>query len=258
MRQKFTSSLFLAYCFLVTLVVGIVALPVPFISRSLGWRVTKVWARAILWGLRAVCGCSTRVSGLKNTPQGATIVASNHQSAWDMVALIHHLPKPVFIVKRELFLIPVFGWWVKAMGSIGIDRSNRAQAMRAILRDCAPAVAGGCQIVIFPEGTRTSAKRQKRYAAGVAALYSTYSLACIPFAHNSGLSWSRRGFLVRPGTIDGIFYAPITTGLPRAEFMQQLENTIRSAAADLHGPETQNMPNQDTQQPRDRQAPLSP
>lgn len=193
----------------------------------------KRWAGAVDWLLRRVVGLDYEVRGREHLPEGASIVAAKHQSAWETILFHRILPRPVYVLKRELLRIPLYGRFARRAGSIAVDRKGGAGALRRMVRDAEAAAAAGAQIVIFPEGTRTAPGHRRPYHPGVAALYDRLGLPVVPVALNSGAFWGRRRFVKRPGRIVVAFLAPIPPGLGRAAFMAELERRIEEGCAAL-------------------------
>lgn len=227
------SLVFNAAFFLVTAVLGLIALPLLLAPRRRVMRFGRFWARGVLALLRATVGLDGEVRGLDKLPPGPCLVAMKHQSAWDTLILPVVLQDPAIVLKRELLLVPFYGWYAARAGSIPIDRGGRAAALRRMVAAARHAAAEGRQIVIFPEGTRTAPGRRLAYQPGVAALYQALSLPLVPAAVNSGLFWGRRSFVKRPGRITLAFLDPIPPGLRRRELMPLLESGIETATAAL-------------------------
>ncbi len=157
----------------------ILALPVGLIGRiwgrtAIGWALAQYWASSSLALLRAVVGVDTRIEGLEHVPEGPFIIASKHQSDWDIFALFPLAQRPAFIAKRELIDIPFFGWAARSLDAISVDRRLGGMAIPRMLEDARRALARGCRIIIFPEGTRRAplapAKRVARLHARVREL----------------------------------------------------------------------------------------
>lgn len=227
------SLLFHLWFVLVSTVMFLGAIPLFLGPRLWVIRSAQVWAHLMLWGLRVFCGQRYELRGKENIPHGGALVASKHYSMWETIAFMVLLDDPAIILKRELLRIPFYGWYGVKMGMIGIDRSAKASAMRAMRRASRAAIAGGRQIVIFPEGTRRAVGAPADYQTGVAGLYADLNVPCVPVAHNSGLYWSR--FLRKPGTIVVEFLAPLPPGMTRGAFLAELETRIEEAAARLVG-----------------------
>ncbi len=211
-------------------VVFLPALALPSeVSRYGGW----LWTGGLVWLARVVCGVRWRVVGLDRLPPGACIVASRHESAWDTFFFHRILPRPVYVMKRELLRIPLVGAYMRRAGNIAIDRSARVQALHVLMGDASRALADGCQIVVFPEGTRMPPGATRPYHVGVGALYDRCNVAVVPVALNSGRLWGRRSFFRKPGTIVVEILEPIAPGLDRRTFMAVLRERIEEACARL-------------------------
>ena len=166
-------------------------------------------------------------------PRDGCIIAMKHQSAWDTLILPVVLGDPAVVVKRELLLLPFYGWYAARAGSIAIDRKAGAGALRRMLAKARPVAAAGRPIVIFPEGTRVAPGERRPYQPGVAALYQALALPVVPAAVNSGLYWARRSFMKRRGRIILEFLEPIPPGRTRPRLMAELERRIESTTAAL-------------------------
>jgi 1-acyl-sn-glycerol-3-phosphate acyltransferase len=195
--------------------------------------VARFWMQGLQAVLRLVVGLSYEVRGRNRLPPGPAIIASKHQSAWE--TLIFHVLVPDLAVglKYELTRIPIFGWYLMRGGAIRIDRGGAARALRSLVDGARAAAARGVSILIFPEGTRRAPEDPPDYKPGVAAVYTALDLPVVPVALNSGLFWSRRSFMKRPGRITVEFLEPIPPGLDRRSFMAELQRRIETATARL-------------------------
>lgn len=214
-------------------VLGTVALPVLLLPRKAAMAFGRLWSCGVLFLLRAIVGLDHRVVGIERIPAGGCIVAMKHQSAWDALVLPLVLGDPATVVKRELLLLPIYGWYAARAGSIGIDRRAGARALRRMLTAARRAADEGRPIVIFPQGTRVAPGATAPYQPGVFALYQALSLPLVPAAVNSGLFWGRRSFLKRRGRITLEFLDPLPPGLPRRELMREIARRIETATAAL-------------------------
>lgn len=217
-----------------TTLLGTLALPLLLLPRRAAKGFGRLWSRGGVALLRSIVGLEHEVRGLDRLPQGGCIVAMKHQSAWDAVILPMVLDDPAIIVKRELVLLPIYGWYMWRSGlAIPIDRRAGAAALRRMVAAAKEAAAAGRPIVIFPQGTRVAPGARLPYQPGVAALYQALALPLVPAAVNSGLFWGRRSFLKRPGRIVLEFLDPIPAGWPRRRLMAELEERIEAATAAL-------------------------
>ena len=221
--------------YLWTALVCIMSLPALLVSQRATARVSWLWAIVSLWLLRKIVGLSFEVRGLENMPQRPAIFAFKHQSAWYTLAIWVVLDNPAIVLKASLAKIPVFGWYVKRGKAIAIDRDAGARALRPMVALARSAVKNGRPIAIFPEGTRTLAGCRQQYQPGVAALYLQLGIPLVPVALNSGLFWSRRSFVKRPGRIVVAFLRPINPGRDRRSVMAELEQRIEAATAQILG-----------------------
>jgi 1-acyl-sn-glycerol-3-phosphate acyltransferase len=219
--------------FAVTALLGVAGLPLLLAPRAWVMRFGRFWARCALALLKAIVGLDGEIRGREHLPAGPAIIAMKHQSAWDTLILPVVLGDPAVVLKRELLLLPFYGWYALRAGSIAIDRKGGAGALRHMVAAARRAAAAGRKVVIFPEGTRTAPGRRLPYQGGVAALYQALRLPVVPAAVNSGLYWGRRSFRKRRGRIVLAFLDPIAPGLPRREMMAQLETRIEAATAAL-------------------------
>jgi 1-acyl-sn-glycerol-3-phosphate acyltransferase len=188
---------------------------------------------ASLWWLKVICGARLQVRGKEKLPAGACLVAAKHQSAWDTFALIPVFRDPAMVMKAELGLIPLYGWFSHKFQHIFVRRESGPGALRAMIRDARDRATEGREIVIFPEGTRRPPGASPDYKPGFVALYEGLELPCVPLALNSGLFWPRRSILRYPGTIVIEILDPIPPGLPRSEARALIQERIESACARL-------------------------
>lgn len=230
---SFRSALFLALATLWSAVLAVLFLPLLIMPWRWAQGATRFWLRGFLALVAWVCGLRYRVVGAENVPAGAAIVASKHQSAWDTFVFHQVLKDPVYVMKRELFRIPLIGWYMRKVGSIGIDRTARIHALKTIAADAKRALAEGRQIVIFPEGTRVAPGDERPYRAGIAALYEAASVPVVPVALNSGVFWGRRSFRKYPGLITLAFLPPIAPGLDRRTFAVTLRARMEAESRRL-------------------------
>jgi 1-acyl-sn-glycerol-3-phosphate acyltransferase len=210
----------------------LIALPTFFMSYRGILAVAKAWGRCNLVLLR-VAGIDYEIRGREKIPPGALIVAAKHQSAWETFALLPLFDNPLFIVKRELQWIPIFGWLMIKGRMVPVDRSAGSAALTAMTERARIELARGRQLIIFPEGTRRPAGAEPRYKFGVARLYGAEGVPCVPIALNSGLFWPRRSILRLPGTVLVEILDPIAPGLETDVFFERLQHDIETATARL-------------------------
>jgi 1-acyl-sn-glycerol-3-phosphate acyltransferase len=219
--------------YLNTLIYLVIALPTFFMPYRAIIAVARAWGRANLALLRIVAGIDIEVRGADKIPKGPIIVASKHQSAWETFALLPLFDNPLFIVKRELEWLPIFGWLMIKGRMVPVNRSAGSQALVAMTERACIELADNRQLIIFPEGTRRPAGAEPRYKYGVAHLYAGAGVPCVPIALNSGLFWPRRSILRHPGTVVVEIIDPIAPGLDTDVFFKRLQDELESATARL-------------------------
>ena len=145
------------------------------------YQVAAMWTRFAMRAARALCGVTWQVKGWDNLPAGPAILLPKHQSTWETFWLPSFMPRRLsFVYKRELHLIPFFGWGMATLGMINIDRSRGQDAFHQVVRQGAEHLKDGWWIVVFPEGTRTAPGSLTRYKTGGARLaVETASLAAV-------------------------------------------------------------------------------
>jgi 1-acyl-sn-glycerol-3-phosphate acyltransferase len=211
----------------------VVAVPTFLLPWTTVMVFARIWARSSIWLQRVVCNTRVEYRGLDRIPKGPLIVASKHQSMWETFALLQFFDQPLFILKRELTWIPLFGWYLIKSDMIGIDRRAGGRSLLAMARRAGEAVRRGRQLVIFPEGTRTPVGAPPRYKPGVSQIYLESGVACLPVALNSGLFWPRRTFMRYPGTLVVEFLDPLPPGLARRDFLARITTVIEDATGRL-------------------------
>jgi 1-acyl-sn-glycerol-3-phosphate acyltransferase len=211
----------------------IVAIPTVVMRRTAIMTIAKLWSRQSTWLLRVVCNVKVEYRGVEKIPKGPLVVASKHQSMWETFALLQMFDHPLYILKRELTRIPFFGWYLIKAGMISVDRRAGGRALLKMVRQASEEVRNGRQLIIFPEGTRRPVDAPPDYKPGVAQLYASSRVSCLPVALNSGLFWPRRTFMRYPGTLVVEFLDVLPPGLPRDEFLTRIAADIEEATARL-------------------------
>lgn len=202
----------------------------------------QVWLHIILGLTRYVIGIDYEERGRENIPDGPVIFAAKHQSAWDTLGLSLEHPFCVFVLKRELIRLPIWGWYLLRLGMIPIDRSKGMISLKKVTQGAIRVAAKGRPILIFPQGTRTPPGADRPYLPGVAAIYKGVNVPVVPVALNSGLFWPRKLMDKQPGTITVEYLEPIQPGLDRKTFMKTLEAGIETATARLEAEALERFP----------------
>lgn len=226
----FRSIVFGLLFYITTVLFVVLGSPLLLGPRSWAMAALKVHAKTELWLLKHIVGLDFEVRGLDKLPEPPFLVASKHQSAWETFALIPLFRDPALLMKRELFWIPLHGWFSHKFEMIPVDRDAGPSALRRMLQAARKRIKDGREIIIFPEGTRRPPGADPAYKTGIVLLYNALKVPCVPVALNSGLFWPRRQWTRKPGTVVVEILDPIPPGLPRPEFLSRLENAIETAS----------------------------
>ncbi|MCG8597637.1 MAG: 1-acyl-sn-glycerol-3-phosphate acyltransferase [Kiloniellales bacterium] len=229
LRSLLFNAIFLAW----SVAMHLISLPVLLGPPAWVYVMGGLWVRGNLFLLRRVGGLGYRIEGLENLPDRPVIIAAKHQSIWETIAFCHIFRRPIFVLKHELLRIPFYGWYLRRIGMIAIDREGGATALRRLMAEARARLEAGKHIVIFPEGTRTRPGQRRPYHPGVAALYKQLGVPVLPVALNSGLFWPARSFRQKPGRITVRLLPPLPPGLDRREFLARLEQAIEDASRSL-------------------------
>ena len=193
------------------------------------------WLRLVIWGARWICGVRHRVQGMEHLPTAAegtraVLLASKHQSTWETFAYPVLMSHPLcYVFKKELLLIPFFGWAMGKLDMIHIDRSKRAEAWARVAEQGKRYAAQGNWVIMFPEGTRIARGQQGQYKQGASRLAIETGTPIVPIAVSSAKCWPRKSFLLRPGTIDISIGRPIPVeGRKPDELMREVEGWIEA------------------------------
>jgi 1-acyl-sn-glycerol-3-phosphate acyltransferase len=214
-----------------TVMLAILYIPLLALPRGALRGGIRLWARLLIWGMRVIGGVRLEVRGLEHLPKGVPVLlAAKHQSMFDVIPPFACMPDALFVMKRELMGIPVFGWLNRKHGTIVVDRQGHAQAMRRMIADARDRFSEPRQLLIFPEGTRRPPGAQPDYKPGVAGLYRDLAVPCVPVATNTGAHISSSGIARSTGVVVYEVLEPIPAGLKRADFMRILQERIETAS----------------------------
>lgn len=197
----------------------------------------KLWCTTILKWCRLCCGIHYHVQGLENITGNPVVVLANHQSEWETMFIYRYLAPVCPILKKELIEIPVYGWAMRLVKPIAIDRSKLHEAGKSILKQGRQRLESGRSVMIFPEGTRTTPGGVKKFSRSGARLAIEAGVPILPIAHNSGQCWPRQ-FIKYPGTIHVNIGQPLPTNEQDATLLtNQVEDWIRQHVVDQSAPQ---------------------
>ncbi len=206
---------------------------------SAAWFWATYWSRSLMFMARICCGIRIEVEGREHMPKEACVVMAKHQSTLETLAMPSLTPPFVWILKRELFYIPLFGWALWALNAIAIRRGNPREALKQVIEQGKAFLAKGRWVIVFPEGTRTAAGETGSYQPGGIVLAAKAGVGILPLAHNAGVHWPKRGFIKTPGVVRVRFLpfipAERVAATPRNELLEEIKAQIESATRELGG-----------------------
>ncbi len=185
-----------------------IVLTAPFPGNG-PFRITRAWSRGMMIVGKHVCGLDYVIEGAEHIPKSPSVVMIKHASVFEAYAQVVVFPQQVWVLKRELFWIPFFGWGLLALQPIAINRKAGRAAVKQVIEQGKKRLAAGLWVTVFPEGTRMPPGETRKYGVSGAALAQAAGVQIVPVAHNAGDFWPRRGFLKRPGQIRFCIGPPI-------------------------------------------------
>lgn len=231
------SAVFWLWQIATTLLLGAPVLVAGLLSFDAGYRVARVWIRLNVYGLRAICGVDWRVEGRENIPERPCLVLAKHQSTWETYFLPLLFYPSVYVAKRSLLWIPIFGWVLGVLRFIMIDRSSGRSAIAQMVEQARDRVARGRWVIIFPEGTRRAFGAPPDYRIGGGVVAERTGIDIVPVALDSGAYWPRHGFIKWPGTITVSVLPPVrAAGRDAQTLIDETEARIEGRMADLAAP----------------------
>ena len=213
--------------------IGIIAFPLDFKKRY--YLITR-WAVFNLWWLKICCNITYEIKGKDNIPGKPCIVMSKHQSAFETLALQQIFIPQVWILKKELLQIPIYGWGLASMQPIAINRDSTIKSFRQIADQGCERLQKGYWVIIFPEGTRVAPNKKKKYLPGGGMLAEKSGAHVVTVAHNAGRLCSRNSMIKKPGLIT-IKIGPVIESENKSakEITDEVENWIEKEVGELPG-----------------------
>ena len=229
-----STLLFLGIFFTAT-IIGILLIAGMLTTFKIRWKLGYAWCAIIGWMTKVFCGLTFEVEGMEHiNPQQPVIFLSNHQSAWETLALRYILPPHSVVIKRELLLFPIWGWSLLTLKSIVINRKNQRASLCSLLEQGTGYLKEGLSVLIFPEGTRAGAREMLKFNVGGAMLAHKTGYPVIPVAHNAGDYWPRYSFFKYPGVIK-VKIGPVieSKGRKAADINAEAESWIAQAIKEM-------------------------
>lgn len=226
--QWLRSLIFVGQMYLMMLVLALFFTPWAIVHRRGAFAAVHTYCRYVRWTASWMIGLKSEVRG--EVPTGEVLIASKHQSFFDIIMIVSEVPRPKFIMKHTLKWAPILGFYAVRIGCIAVNRGKRGEAIKQMVRDVSAGRQRPGQLIIYPQGTRVAPGVERPYKVGTGVLYSALGQTCIPAATNVGVFWPRTGIYRKPGLAVVEFLQPIEAGQPTPQFMAHLETTIEEAS----------------------------
>ena len=216
----FSGIIFISIIFLPTLIM-------PQKIVLFGGKLMGYWAEICL---KVFLSTEIVVKGKENIiKENKFFIASSHQSMFETFFLQTIFNSPVFILKKELLFIPIFGWYLKKIGSISIKRNKISKDNLSFFEDISNIINNSNRpLIIFPQATRVLPTERPPFKKGAARIYEELNIYCQPVAINSGFVWPKKGIKKSNKKITVSILKPIGLGLKKEEFINTLERNIYS------------------------------
>ncbi len=229
--QFIRSTLFTIFFYLTLMLVFIIAIPALILPKKVTLVSGKILAYLIIFLLRFILGVKVNISGIENLRKNKKFfVASAHQSLLETFILQAPLQYPIFILKKELLKIPLFGWYLKKIGSIDIIRDTTTKDNLNFFDKIKKNIEiSERPLLIFPQGTRVKYGERLPFKKGVGRIYESLDLPCVPVALNTGKVWPKNSFYKYHHDIQITFLEPIEPGKDKNIFINDLEEKIYSS-----------------------------
>ena len=210
------------------ILISIIFLPTFFLPQKfvlLGGKLMGYWTGLCL---RIFLSTKIIIKGKENIiTEEKFFISASHQSMFETFYLQTIFNSPVFILKKELLLIPIFGWYLKKIGSISIKRNKVTKDNLGFFENISKIISNSKRpLIIFPQGTRVLPNERPPFKKGASRIYEELKIACQPVAINSGYVWPKKGLKNSHKTITISILKPIASGLSKDEFLKNLENNI--------------------------------
>ena len=174
----------------------------PFIGLEKRLKLFALWPRFTNWFLLLTCGIKVHIIGKENLPNSPCVIVSNHQGQWETFSMQYLFHPLCTLLKKELLYIPLWGWAMKMLDPIAINRGKPKEAVVQTLEEGSDRLKRDLYVLLFPEGTRVKAGRVGKYARSGFELAKRNNVKILPLCHNSGDCWPAHKFIKKPGTIN--------------------------------------------------------
>jgi 1-acyl-sn-glycerol-3-phosphate acyltransferase len=228
--------LFSIFFFFGIVLISLIFIPSFFLPNKIVLFGGKIMGHWVSFCLRFFLSTKIIIKGKENIVTNSKFfIASSHQSIFETFFLQTIFESPVFILKKELLMIPIFGWYLKKIGSISIKRNKTTKANLGFFEEILKLVNNSKRpLIIFPQGTRVLPQDRPPFKKGASRIYEELKIICQPIAINSGYTWPKNGPKKNNLNLTISILKPIESGLDRKFFLKKLQTSIYSELDKLH------------------------
>ena len=226
--QYLLSLIFIVQMYLAMAILALYWTPFVLFRKDAAFDAVHAYCNWVRASAAVLIGLKSEVRG--EVPQDECIIAAKHQSFFDIIIIVSAVPRPKFIMKKELLRAPILGWYARKIGCVPVDRGRRSEAMKKMVADVKAGTAAPGQLIIYPQGTRVAAGANRPYKVGVGVLYSELGQDCVPAATNVGVFWPRHGIYRKPGLAVVEFLPRIPAGQGVETFMAEIAPVVETAS----------------------------
>nr|WP_319248325.1 lysophospholipid acyltransferase family protein [uncultured Celeribacter sp.] len=226
--QWLLSLIFVIQMYLSMAILAVFFTPIVLFKRDYAYRACWTYCHWVRFSARWLVGLKSEIRG--EVPVDEVLIGAKHQSFFDIILIVSAVPRPKFIMKRQLLWTPIVGYYAKRIGCVPVDRGKRGQAIRKMVADVRSGAAQPGQLIIFPQGTRVAAGARLPYKVGAGVLYDQTGQDIVPAATNVGVFWPRHGIYRKRGTAVVEFLPRIEAGQDMKDMMVALEEVVEDAS----------------------------
>jgi len=228
--------LFSIFFFLGIILISIIFIPSFFLPQKVvlfGGKIMGHWAAICL---RFFLSTTIIIKGKENIITNSKFfIASSHQSMFETFFLQTIFNSPVFILKKELLQIPIFGWYLIKIGSVSIMRNKTTKMNLGFFEQISRLINKSDRpLIIFPQGTRLASEDRQPFKKGASRIYDELKIKCLPVAINSGYIWPKKGPLNSNLKLTISILRPIDAGMDKKKFLETLQKQIYSELDNLN------------------------
>ena len=229
--QYFLSIIFIFLMYLSMAVFGLLGAIPAWLSRDATYWVIRNYCGTVIWLARVICGLKIEQRGV--IPTGNVVVASKHQSFFDVILHAYYLPNVNYVMKQELTRVPIIGFYGRRIGVAPVKRGQKSQAVKQMMSGVKKG-DDDTQLVIYPQGTRVAPGKTMPYKVGAAVICQRMERPCVLAATNVGIFWPKHSLLRKRGTAVFEYLDEVPADLELSDFVNYMEEAIESASDKLN------------------------